>query len=44
MKDRPVRKDIRLGNYDYSRNGAYFITICTADKMCNNYASSIMNQ
>lgn len=27
--DRPVRKDIRLDNYDYSRNGAYFVTICT---------------
>ena len=32
--DRPVRKDIRLDNYDYSRNGAYFITICTKNKMC----------
>ena len=32
--ERPVRKDIRLGNYDYSRNGAYFVTICTKDKMC----------
>ena len=28
----PERKDIRLKNYDYSRNGRYFITICTADK------------
>ena len=26
---RPVRKDIRLENYDYSSNGAYFVTICT---------------
>jgi len=25
----PVRKQIRLKNYDYSRNGAYFVTICT---------------
>ena len=32
--DRPVRKEIRLKNYDYSGNGAYFITICTKDKMC----------
>ena len=32
--DRPVRKDIRLDNYDYSRNGAYFVTICTHNKMC----------
>ena len=30
----PVRKGIRLENYDYSRRGAYFITICTKDKMC----------
>ena len=26
---RPKRKKIRLENYDYSLNGAYFITICT---------------
>jgi REP element-mobilizing transposase RayT len=32
--DTPVRKDIRLDNYDYSRNGAYFVTICTKNKMC----------
>ena len=32
--DKPVRKDIRLDNYDYSRSGAYFVTICTKDKMC----------
>ncbi len=25
----PIRKQIRLDNYDYSLNGAYFITICT---------------
>ncbi|WP_303826170.1 transposase [Ruminococcus flavefaciens] len=30
--DRPVRKEHRLTGYDYSRNGAYFITICTKDK------------
>ncbi|WP_019679796.1 transposase [Ruminococcus flavefaciens] len=28
----PVRKDIRLDNYDYSRNGAYFVTICTRSR------------
>lgn len=28
----PKRKNIRLKDYDYSRNGAYFITICTKDK------------
>ena len=27
--DYPKRKSIRLQNYDYSQNGAYFITICT---------------
>jgi len=32
--DRPVRKDIRLKNFDYSRNGTYFITVCTKNKMC----------
>lgn len=26
------RKNIRLKEYDYSRNGAYFVTICTKDK------------
>jgi REP element-mobilizing transposase RayT len=28
------RKSIRLKEYDYSRPGAYFITICTRDKQC----------
>ena len=28
----PRRKTIRLQNYDYSQNGAYFVTICTAYK------------
>ena len=28
----PKRKQNRLQNYDYSQNGAYFITICTKDK------------
>ena len=27
----PNRKPNRLSDYDYSRNGAYFITICTKD-------------
>ena len=30
--DLPKRKNNRLNNYDYSRNGAYFITICTKDR------------
>ena len=28
MKDLPQRKEIRLEGYDYSENGAYFVTIC----------------
>lgn len=32
MQDVPNRKIIRLQNYDYSSNGAYFVTICTQGK------------
>lgn len=32
--ERLTRKKLRLENYDYSRNGAYFVTICTKNKMC----------
>jgi putative transposase len=28
------RRSIRLPGYDYSQNGAYFITICTQDREC----------
>ncbi|MEG1191931.1 MAG: transposase [Clostridia bacterium] len=28
----PKRKQIRLQGYDYSSNGAYFVTICVADR------------
>lgn len=28
------RRTPRLQHYDYSRNGAYFITICTQDRKC----------
>ncbi len=28
----PQRKSIRLKNYDYSQNGAYFITVCTQNR------------
>ena len=31
-RKKPVRKRNRLKNYDYSQNGAYFITICSKDK------------
>lgn len=30
--DLKKRKKIRLENYDYSQNGAYFVTVCTAGK------------
>ena len=29
----PIRKSTRLKNYDYSSTGAYFVTICTRDRM-----------
>ena len=29
---RPKRKEIRLKEYDYSADGAYFVTVCTKDK------------
>ena len=30
--DHPYRKELRLKNYDYSNDGAYFITICTMER------------
>lgn len=32
MKNLTTRKQIRLPNYDYSKNGYYFITICTKNR------------
>ncbi|MGM9524079.1 MAG: transposase, partial [Faecousia sp.] len=32
VMERPTRKPNRLPEYDYSQNGAYFVTICTGDK------------
>ena len=32
-KEIPKRKQIRLTEYDYSLPGAYFITVCTANRM-----------
>lgn len=29
----PKRKDIRLKNYDYSQSNAYFVTICTHNRV-----------
>lgn len=34
MANLPNRKPNRLKRYDYAGNGAYFITICTKDRMC----------
>jgi len=28
------RRSIRLEGYDYSRDGAYFVTICAQDRRC----------
>ena len=32
MEQYPERKPIRLKDYDYSTPGAYFITVCIADR------------
>ena len=32
MRELPVRKPNRLQNYDYSQNGAYFVTMCIKDR------------
>ncbi|MBU1626691.1 hypothetical protein KKB18_04910, partial [bacterium] len=32
--DKQHRHSIRLKNYDYSLNGAYFITLCTYQREC----------
>ena len=32
--DLHVRKHPRLKEYDYSQNGAYFVTVCTKDRAC----------
>ncbi len=34
MDDRPRRRRLRLEGYDYSRNGAYFVTVCTHERKC----------
>lgn len=31
--DRPARKSPRLKDYDYTQDGAYFVTICTQNRM-----------
>jgi REP element-mobilizing transposase RayT len=32
--DKHHRRSIRLQEYDYSQDGAYFVTICTSDRAC----------
>lgn len=32
MENYPIRKQLRLKHYDYTQNGAYFVTICTHNK------------
>ena len=32
MNDLPTRKQNRIADYDYSAPGAYFITVCTANR------------
>ena len=32
MKELPQRKPIRLKGYDYSSNGAYYLTLCVKDR------------
>ncbi|MBQ7969160.1 MAG: transposase [Clostridia bacterium] len=43
---RPERKPTRIKNYDYSRVGAYFITICTknrAEILCNIVGGDVLD-
>ncbi len=39
----PKRKSIRLKHFDYSQNGAYFVTICTKDKLQTINSDQIRN-
>jgi len=32
--DKHHRRSIRLSGYDYSQNGAYFVTVCTKNREC----------
>ncbi len=33
-REKPRRRSPRLQGYDYSQNGAYFVTICTQHRVC----------
>ena len=44
--DIPTRKPNRLKDFDYSQNGAYFVTICTKDKhklLCNIVGDGVLD-
>lgn len=41
MNDLPKRKPTRLKGYDYSSEGAYFITFCTKDRISNRFFGAI---
>ncbi|XLQ20227.1 MAG: transposase [Candidatus Moraniibacteriota bacterium] len=41
FKNKYRKKSLRIQGYDYSQNGAYFVTICTKDKI--NYFGKIKN-
>lgn len=30
----PQRRSIRLRDFDYTRNHAYFVTLCSAERRC----------
>jgi hypothetical protein len=32
--EKHLRRSIRLKRYDYTQPGAYFVTICTQDRVC----------
>ena len=40
MKELPKRKPNRLKDYDYSQNGAYFVTICAHERHVHISASA----
>jgi REP element-mobilizing transposase RayT len=43
--DKPVRKHMRLANYDYTTPGVYFVTICSHNRipLFGNIESGVMN-
>jgi len=34
-RDKPNRQSIRMPEYDYSQAGAYFVTLCTHERVCH---------